>query len=195
MDTLNNNYWADLYIKHKTGWDIGYISTPLRLYIDQIKNKNLKVLIPGAGNSYEAEYLWNNGFKNIYILDFVEQALKNFTNRVPDFPKDQLINSDFFKLNDRFDLILEQTFFCALQPKFRHKYAKQMDQLLRSNGKLVGLFFNFELTTDGPPFGGSLIEYQLLFKQVFKIKILEPAINSIKERQGTELFFIFEKKS
>lgn len=30
---------------------------PLKVYFDQLTNKDLKILIPGGGNSHEAEYL------------------------------------------------------------------------------------------------------------------------------------------
>ena len=59
---LDTNYWNERYLKNDFGWDLGTISPPLKEYFDQIKNKNLSILIPGAGNSYEAEYLVNNGF-------------------------------------------------------------------------------------------------------------------------------------
>ncbi|WP_175455576.1 methyltransferase domain-containing protein [Winogradskyella thalassocola] len=189
---MNKAYWEERYTSHKTGWNIGYVSTPLKVYFDQLEDKTLKILIPGAGNSYEAEYLWNNGFKNVYVLDFAKQPLDNFKNRLPEFPQSQLLNANFFELDDSFDLIIEQTFFCALNPSLRSNYVKQMLQLLKPTGKLVGLLFNIELTEVGPPFGGNISEYQALFKQVFKIKVLKPSINSIKERQGNELFFIFE---
>lgn len=189
---LNTTYWQNRYLNDQIGWDIGYPSTPIKTYIDQLKDKTKKVLIPGAGNSYEAEYLWKNDFKNIYILDIAEKPLQNFKNRVPEFPKEQLLQQDFFDLNQTFDLILEQTFFCALHPSLRQNYSDKMRQLLTKNGKLAGLLFNFPLTLDGPPFGGHVEHYNLLFKNNFKIKTLEPSINSIKQRQGKELFFIFE---
>ncbi len=191
---LNKDYWEERYVNNETGWNIGYPSTPIKAYIDQLKDKSLKILIPGAGNSYEAEYLWKLGFKNVFIVDFAKQPLTNFKNRVSDFPEDQLIHLDYFELNNSFDLILEHTFFCALNPILRAKYVDKMDQLLKPNGKLIGLFFNFELTESGPPFGGSEPEYKSLFEDKFQIKALEKSINSIKERQGKELFFIFEKK-
>ncbi|WP_241695454.1 methyltransferase domain-containing protein [Winogradskyella litoriviva] len=191
----NITYWENRYLDNKVGWNIGYISTPLKTYFDQLEDKSIKILIPGAGNSYEAEYLWNQGFKNIYILDFVQQPLDNLKNRVPDFPEEQLLKIDFFKLENTFDLIVEQTFFCALNPILRAEYNTKMHQLLKPKGKLVGLLFNFKLTEMGPPYGGSQTEYKNLFKKTFKIKTLEPSINSIKERQGKELFFIFEKKT
>ena len=195
MDLIDQKYWEERYATHKTGWNVGYTSTPLKIYFDQLKDKTVKILIPGAGNSYEAEYLWNNGFKNIYVLDFAKQPLDNFKNRLPEFPQNQLLNADFFELDDSFDLIFEQTFFCALHPSLRAHYVEKMFHLLKAKGKLIGLFFNFELTEDGPPFGGSLSEYKSLFEHKFHQNVLEPSINSIKERQGNELFFIFEKKS
>ncbi|WP_412783757.1 hypothetical protein, partial [Aeromonas sanarellii] len=66
-----------------------------------------------------------------------------------------LIENDFFELDDKFDLILEQTFFCALDPELRNQYATKMYNLLNTNGKIAGLLFNFPLTNEGPPFGGS----------------------------------------
>lgn len=193
MNSLNKSYWKNRYTTKQIDWDIGYPSTPIKTYIDQLEDKTQKILIPGAGNSYEVEYLWQNGFKNVYVLDFAQQPLDNFKKRVSDFPENQLINKDFFELDNSFDLILEQTFFCALNPTLRKKYIEQMHRLLKPNGKLVGLLFNFELTDNGPPFGGSVSEYKSLFKTKFNIKVLEPSINSIKERQGKEQFFIFER--
>ena len=89
---------------------------------------------------------------------------------------------------------MEQTFFCALDPVLRKKYVEKMADLLKENGKLAGLLFDFELTAEGPPFGGSSEEYLQLFTHYFTSKKLERCYNSIKPRSGRELFFIFEKK-
>jgi len=192
---MNKTFWESRYSENRTGWDIGYISTSIKTYIDQLTNKDLKILIPGAGNSYEAEYLWKKGFKNVFIVDIARQPLNNFKKRLPIFPEEQLINKDFFELNDSFDLIIEQTFFCAIQPNLREDYSIKMDELLKKNGKIVGLLFNFNLTDEGPPFGGSKAEYINLFSSVFDIKSLEKSYNSIKPREDKELFFIFEKNN
>ena len=191
---LNKNFWDLRYQNNEIGWDIGYISTPLKKYIDQLTDKNIKILIPGGGNSYEAEYLHNLDFKNVFVLDISPTALTNLKNRVPDFPKNHLINIDFFKLNNSFDLILEQTFFCALTPKLRDNYVLKMNQLLRPNGKLVGLLINIPLNKDRPPFGGTKKEYLSYFKTYFKIEIMELSYNSISERTNNELFIKLIKK-
>ncbi len=194
MNKFDMTYWKNKYKKNTTGWDLGRISTPLKTYFEQLKNKDIAVLIPGGGNGYEAEFLYNSGFKNVCLLDIVDQPLENFGKRVPYFPKENLIQKDFFSHKGQYDLIIEQTFFCALDPALRQKYVEKAHQLLKKNGKLVGLLFDFPLTVEGPPFGGSKKEYKGIFSKDFNIKILEKSYNSIPERNGKELFVKFEKK-
>lgn len=191
---MNDSYWQQRYENEQTGWDIGYASTPIKEYIDQVPTKDLKILIPGSGNAYEADYMFRKGFKNTHILDFAEQPLLRFKEKYPDFPEQQLHLQNFFAHEDTYDLIIEQTFFCALTPELRKNYVSHMVNLLKPKGKLVGLFFDFELSENGPPFGGSFDEYEKLFSDFFTIQKLERCYNSIKPRMGNELFFIFEKK-
>lgn len=191
---LNNDYWENRYLKGETGWDVGAITTPLKDYIDQIEGKNLKILIPGAGNGYELDYFLSKGFKNVFVVDFAESPLQNIKKRIPDFPNEQLIHSDFFALEGQFDLIMEQTFFCALSPELRKDYVSKMYSLLSEKGKLFGLLFDFPLTEEGPPFGGSKEEYRSLFSENFTIKTMETAYNSIQPRKKREQFFIVTPK-
>ena len=53
----------------KTGWDLGTVSPPIKAYRDTLANKNLRILIPGCGNSYEAEYFVKKGFTSITVID------------------------------------------------------------------------------------------------------------------------------
>nr|WP_321222612.1 methyltransferase domain-containing protein [uncultured Psychroserpens sp.] len=194
METLDANYWENRYKSSDDPWDLGVVSPPIKAYFDQIKDKSLRILIPGGGNSYEAEYLFNSGFKNVYVVDFAETALNTIASRVPNFPKVQLIQSDFFELNMEFDVIVEQTFFCALDPKLRSAYVKHTNYLLSKNGMLVGLLFNKPLNESHPPFGGHKNLYQNLFEPAFEILTMEDCYNSIDSRVGKELFFKFLKK-
>ena len=156
-------YWSGRYENQITGWDIGYPSTPIKEYFDQIKDKNVRVLIPGAGNAYEAEYLHQQGFTNIFVMDIAPQPLEQFAQRVLDFPKAHLIQANFFEHQGEYDIIVEQTFFCSFPPlpENRQAYAKQIANLLPKGGKLVGLWFTFPLQGDlvRRPFGGSKDEY------------------------------------
>ena len=192
--SFSKEFWSQRYEQNQTGWDIGEISKPLKAYIDQLGDKNLKILIPGAGNAYEAEYLFKQGFKNIYVADISKKPLQNLKTRVHSFPEDQLLHTNFFDIKGQFDLILEQTFFCALPLESRPEYAQKMSVLLKDQGLLAGLLFSFPLTENGPPFGGSKEEYLTYFSPFFEIEVLENCYNSIKPRQGNELFFKFRKK-
>lgn len=195
MKDLQEQYWDALYRSGRTGWDIGYVSTPLKGYFDQLKNKSLNILIPGAGNAYEAEYLYTKGFLRTNVLDFSPESILGFKKRFPAFPDENLFSENFFDHNQFYDLIIEQTFFSSILKNQREAYAAKMHQLLNAGGKLVGLLFNHEFDFDGPPFGGTIGEYKNLFEPFFTIKKMEIAHNSIKPRAGRELFIILQKKS
>lgn len=194
MIELNEAYWTSRYDRHQTGWDIGAVSTPIRSYIDQLDHKELFILIPGAGNAYEAEYLWYQGFKNVDVLDISAEPLQRLKKRMPSWPDDQLIHLDFFQHRKSYDLIIEQTFFCALVPDLRKAYVDHMHELLQPQGKLVGLLFNVPLSQDQPPFGGHQNEYEPLFDNKFAIQTMEVCYNSIGPRAGRELWINMKPK-
>lgn len=197
MSTTESAYWQGRYEKQKTGWDIGYPSTPLKEYIDQLTDKSLRILIPGAGNAYEAEYLWQQGFTNTYVLDIAPAPLAALKKRVPDFPAEQLMEGDFFTHEGEYDLIIEQTFFCSFYPKpeTRRAYAKKMNELLSPAGKLAGVWFEIPLvfTEDKRPYGGDRELYLSFLVPPLELVLMEPCYNSIKPRMGKELFGIFRK--
>ena len=185
---MDDNYWQNRYDNQQTGWDIGYISTPIKTYFDKIEDKSCKILIPGCGNAHEATYLWENGFKNVYLCDWANSPLKNFAAQNPTFPKEQLLHIDFFTIEDTFDYVIEQTFFCALPPSRRTEYATKMSEIILKGGKLVGLLFGIEFDREGPPFGGTKEEYRPYFEPHFSSISMEPCLNSIPPRLGRELF-------
>ena len=153
--------------------------------------------MPGAGNAYEVGYLHEQGFSNVTLVDFAPAPIEAFAERYPDFPAEHLICADFFELSaaqSQFDWILEQTFFCAINPARRDEYVAQMAALLKPNGKLVGLLFDKDFGRDEPPFGGTKAEYQQRFAPYFDIEIMEPSYNSHPARQGSELFIKMQAK-
>ncbi len=194
MTKFDKNYWQTRWNNAETGWDIGHASTPISEYIDQLTEKDLKILIPGCGNAYEGEYLINKGFKNTFLIDIAPGAFKNLKKRAPNFPEKNMIPGDFFEHDQKYDLIIEQTFFCALSPELRRAYAEKIYSLLKDNGKLVGLLFDQPLFEDHPPFGGNKKEYLPYFDDLFTILHFETAYNSIKPRMGNELFIVLKKK-
>lgn len=191
---MNKDYWNERYAAGQTGWDLGKASPPLKDYIKQLGNKDLKILLPGCGNGYEALLMAELGFTNLTVLDIAPLAVEKLQDRLQSYPSVRILCEDFFEHVDNYDLILEQTFFCALPPSMREQYVQKMAELLVPQGKLVGLLFATEFDKAGPPFGGTTEEYLQLFSPYFTDAILEPCRNSIRPRQGNELFVKWVKK-
>jgi SAM-dependent methyltransferase len=190
---LDQEYWDIQYKTNATGWDLGKVSPPIKEYIDTLENKNISILIPGCGNSHEAEYLLSKGFTNITLIDIAPTLVLNLQEKFKNYPNIKIVLGDFFEHKGQYDLVIEQTFFCALPPTMREKYVVEIHKILKENGLLVGLLFN-KTFESGPPFGGSHLEYQKLFEDHFEILQMDMCPISIKPRANSELFFEFQKK-
>lgn len=193
MEKFSAEYWNRQYLENRLTWDIGYVSPPIKSYFDQLTDKSIRILVPGAGNAYEVEYLHQHGFLNTYLLDFSGKSIENFLKRCPDFPQDHIYKEDFFDHTESYDLIIEQTFFSSFPPEKRDRFARQIHRLLNVDGKYVGLVFNHHFRFEGPPFGGTELEYRKLFGKLLRIEIMETAFNSIKPRASRELFLKLRK--
>ncbi len=190
----DKSFWDARYVQGLTGWDVKGVSQPLKHYIDQLKDRTVDILIPGVGYGHELEYLWHKGFVSLHGLDISEIPLRSIRQRIPQFPHTQLYREDFFAHRGQYDLILEQTFFCAIDPGLRKEYVKKMKALCKPEGKIAGVLFDFPLTDAGPPYGGDAKSYRALFEHEFEVVILEPCRNSIPQRAGRELFFVMQPK-
>jgi thiopurine S-methyltransferase len=195
MTTLDAAYWQERYLNNQTGWDLEAISRPLKEYIDSLTNKTLAILIPGAGYGHEALYLFKKGFKHVTILDLASEPLEHIANKLPEDHPYRLVHEDFFTHQGFYDLILEQTFYCALELRFRESYFKHMHHLLHSDGMLAGLLFHFDQERPGPPFTCSPAAYRVMASRYFTIKSLTPCLNSEPSRAGKELFLQLKKNT
>lgn len=193
-EPLDTAFWEQRWQTGQTGWDMGQASPPLTAYMDQYPDKNAAILIPGCGNAYEAAYLLDQGFTDITLIDIAPEAVKRLQEKFKDAPQIKVLHGDFFQHGGRYDLILEQTFFCALLPEQREAYVQKMWALLKENGRIAGVLFDVDFEKEGPPFGGSKAEYEALFQPHFHIKNMTPAYNSIPPRQGSELFVTLVKE-
>lgn len=187
---LSADFWQQRYEEGTTGWDMGTVSPPLKAFIDTLQNKDLRILIPGCGNAWEARYLVEQGFTNITVIDIAiapvealkaslgEEGAKSCT----------VVHGDFFTHEATYDLIIEQTFFCALDPVLRENYVQHMHTLLAPDGLLAGVLFRTHFEKPGPPFGGTIEEYTDRFAGKFEILTMELCRNSHPGRQDNELF-------
>jgi methyl halide transferase len=185
---LNDDFWSQRYLSEQTGWDIGHISTPIKEYVDQLEDKSISILIPGCGNAYEAHYLWDHGFHNITLIDISSVLVDRLQLKVA-HTSIRVLHGDFFEHHGQYDLLLEQTLFCAISPALREQYITKAASLLKPEGKLVGVLFNCHFD-GGPPFGGTIDDYRPMFSRHFNIRKMEPCYNSIAARSSREAFII-----
>lgn len=194
MPELSPAYWNERYEIQNTPWDIGKVSPPIRRYLDTLSDKSLRILVPGAGNAYEAIYAHQQGFHHVFVCDWAAAAFDHLKAIAPDFPAQHLLVEDFFKLELAVDLILEQTFFCAIDPTLRDQYVEKSAALLTEKGKIAGLLFAQPFPDAGPPFGGTKEEYIEYFSPHFHILEMNKSPHSIPPRLGRELFFEMQKR-
>ena len=195
-NSLDSSFWNLRYQNNQTGWDLGQVSEPIKKWFENQENKKINILIPGAGKGYEVKYGFEKGFENIFYMDLSNRAGDLFKETCPEFPKDQILIGDFFSLKKPlfFDVIIEQTFFCAIDPLLRPNYVEKTNEILKKNGKIIGLLFNREFDTKGPHFGGTEKEYKELFNSKFNFKKFENSLLSSLPRKDYEFWIEFIKK-
>ncbi len=185
---LDQEYWDERWRSDQTGWDIEGVSPAIQQYIDERLSPSMSILIPGCGSAHEADYMISKGFGDIHLLDISPTACDKLRSSL-DPEKATVHCGDFFEHEGKYDAILEQTFFCALDPTLRPKYVEKMSQILQPNGTLFGLLFDTVFEKEGPPFGGNKEEYIELFSQHFDEVKMQASQDSIAPRAGTEVFF------
>ena len=186
-------FWTERYLTGQIGWDAGYVTTPIKEYVDQLVSKNIKILVPGCGYGHEVKHLYDAGFTNVFVVDLSIEPLRALQERCPKYPANRFIHGNFFDLEEEYELILEQTFFSVFEPGKRTQYADKMLSLLEPGGKLVGVLFTIPLNETHPPFGGSKDDYLTYFEDKFNMVKFEPCYNSIPPRDGSELFIMLQK--
>jgi SAM-dependent methyltransferase len=191
---LDQNYWNERWQKNETGWDMGQASTAIVEYMAQFPNKNARILIPGCGNAYEAEFLVANGFTNITLIDIAPKAVEALQEKFAEIPQVTVLCEDFFNHKGCYELIIEQTFFCAIPPFRRKEYVEKTANLLNENGKIIGVLFDKQFNQPFPPFGGCPCEYKPIFEPHFTIKTMDECYNSIPSRANAEVFINLIKK-
>lgn len=191
---VDQDFWEAQYRAGTLGWDLGAVSAPLKAYFDQLEPGSLPILIPGAGNSYEARYLIAQGFTDVTVVDFSFSVTEKLKAAYRDQPSLHVVQGDFFTHRGSYHLIVEQTFFCAIDPGRRDQYVRHCHELLTKGGKIAGLLFNRDFEPGHPPFGGDAGSYEKLFAPYFHFRTWQPCYNSHPARAGSEWFMILEKK-
>ncbi|MBT5764511.1 MAG: thiopurine S-methyltransferase, partial [Nitrospina sp.] len=84
-----------------------------------------------------------------------------------------------------YDLVLEQTFFCAISPRQRQDYVLNVSRILKPGGMLVGLFYHTD-EQGGPPYNTTREDIERHFSKNFEIQELDKTSLSAEQRKGKE---------
>jgi len=195
LEKFDQSYWDNRYKENDIPWDIGYPAPAIIDHLAKLDLTEKDILIPGGGNSYEAQWLLENSSASVTVIDLSPTLIEALKQRFNAFgSRIRLIQGDFFDHDASYDIIIEQTFFCALSPHLRTEYVSKMYALLKAKGTLCGLMFNMTFEKNGPPFGGSAEEYQSLFEFHFENIKLHQTSLSIPPRKGNEIFIEINKE-
>lgn len=200
MKDLSAAAWNQRYLDGNTPWDL---STPTPEFVRLVEEKRLphkgRALVPGGGRGYDAVLLARYGLE-VDLVDFAWAALTEALNHAREEGVTvHAFCQDFFQLptlpyhRGQYDLLLEYTFFCAIDPALRVKYIETAAALLKPGALFVGLFFPLAHPNPGPPFTVSRSEVEPLFAKKFEITIEEPK-RSVKPRAGNEFLGVFRRK-
>ncbi|KAL9654337.1 hypothetical protein ABK040_010366 [Willaertia magna] len=181
---MANKSWEGLWQVKKTPWDAGKGVPILKHLVDTIYNKEeynfiKNVLVPGAGSGYDCEILSTLKHVNKVIgLDISQSAIDHAIKlkekyTIGNVSKVDFICQDFFGVKEKFDLIFDYTFLCALPIQLRRDWASKMKDLLNKNerSELITLIFplvkkneetgemNDMDRTKGPPY---ILDFELV---------------------------------
>lgn len=192
QDSSKADFWENRYRDNVTPWDAGKVPDSLRAYSSTLPS-GARILIPGCGSAYEADFLAGRGF-DVLAIDFslaaVEAAQKNLAGHANIVRLADFFEFDFGK---PYDVIYERAFLCALPPRMWPQYAPRAAQLLRSGGELAGFFF-FRETERGPPFGTTPEALHALLDPCFELAEDKAVTDSIPVFQGAERWQVWRRR-
>ena len=136
----------------------------------------------------------------VTAVDFASSAVKNMHLSAKENDLDiDIRHMDIFDLNkvydNHFDVVLEYTCFCAIEPTKRRDYMEMVRHILKTKGELIGLLFPIDkdLSDGGPPFAVQLEPTIELISDYLSLIKQEIPSFSVKPRAGREVFIIFRK--
>ena len=192
-------FWENLYNQGSPGWDLGGPTPIFHDWLMRNRGHGERVCILGAGNGYDALAFARAGY-DVVAVDFAPSPLLRLSEQAKKKKLSiEVIATDMFNLpkrwNGKFDLVVEYTTYCAIDPKRRNEYVDLVMRLLKRAGRLLALFFPMDQDpTVGPPYGISYAEIKTKFGNHFHFSSEEWPDLSVPTRRLRELLVIMERR-
>ena len=157
----------------------------------------MRVLVPGCGRGYALETFSRTFFdsENIVGLEVSETA-RNACEayQSENKSKAKCVVEDFFTHDDKYDVIYDCTFLCAIQPTQRHMWAEQMQNLTKKGSRVISLVFPLGDFKGGPPFALSPELVKSLLENDFDVEELIQVPEDMWARGRPEYLYVFIRK-
>lgn len=212
---LTSRYWQDRFDTGDTPWELGHPSVVLLEAFDTLSQlgkpvSGMRVLSPGCGKGSDALEIASRG-AHVIAVDWSPMAVKSLEQkRAESTGSIEVIAGDFFQVTPQpVDCVAEHTFFCAIDPTVRPRYAERIAEWIKPGGFLVGNFFvlpdaeaaalpGLSLTQsgEGPPFATTVTELEGVLSPYFSTRVLRQAARQEEGRRpGMEWVGIFQRSA
>lgn len=185
-----SNSWDQCWVEDVTPWDLGKV-TPI--VVDLVERKDLPVgraLVPGCGSGYDVVALASHA-RHVIGLDISATAVDRARKILAGTKSSdvEFLCADFFNYTPGapFDLILDYTFFCALEPSLRPRWGSKIAEFLACEGELITIMFPMDNFDGGPPYAVSLDAYEkVLHPQGLRCTFFQENVLAVGKRKGRE---------
>lgn len=148
--------WDKAYQEGVTPWNKGYASPPIAQWLQEHDLKG-EGLVLGCGLGHDVRLLASYS-SQVTGMDISKTAISK-AQEMAVVNNESYIVADYFKLdqdyNQRFDWVVEHTFFCAITPNLRFSYVENLVKVLKPKGYFLAVFFlkdPSDLNSEGPPY-------------------------------------------
>jgi SAM-dependent methyltransferase len=193
--------WNERYVIQDTPWDKG-AATPVleeiwRAFPEVFQGK---VILPGCGPGYEARWLAAKGCEvtGVDIAPLaIDKARELDVDGAVKFEVSDFLNPEA-KFVGAFDVLFENTCFCALLPTLRENYLRSAFEVLKPGGTVAGVFFidpEMDVGESGPPFGIGVETLKSMCEAAgFDVMESWVPVTGFQGRIGRELAMILKKR-
>ena len=195
-------FWDHRFRQGVTPWDAGRVPQQFAEFCRKHREslagqrhiERPRALVPGCGSAYEAGHLDSYGW-DTHALDFSAAAIETARKTLIAFGG-KLHCDDFFTFlpEQRYDLIYERAFLCALPRHLWEGYAPRMAELLKPGARLAGYFFIDESALKGPPFGISAALLENFCKPWFDLIEDQATPDGIGPFAGKERWMVWQRR-
>jgi SAM-dependent methyltransferase len=191
-DVSDPKFWDAAYDEKRDGWELGDVAPPIARALREMRGPG-RAIVFGCGRGHEVRAAARAGF-DVVGVDFAAQPIEDAARMTPaDLAKHVTWRrADIFAQGDEgtFDLLVEHTSYCAIDPKRRDEWIRVARKVLKPGGTLLGLFYAHD-RPGGPPYATTREDARAaLERNGFRIERAETPEDSIERRRGNEFLVI-----